>query len=282
MKKVIILKGLPASGKSTYAKNLIEENKGMYKRINKDDLRSMFDNSNWSRDNENFILKIRDEFILSALDNGKHVIVDDTNLALKHETRIRQLVKGKAKVEVVEFLDISVEECIKRDLKRVSSVGEKVIRGMYEQFLKPKIEPYKGNNNNPSAYIFDIDGTLALMKNRTPYEWEKVGQDQLNVVVQQVLVALQNQGNQIIIFTGRDGVCEPETKEWLKANHITYNHFDIRPTGNTEKDSIVKKRMFDEIKDKYNILGVFDDRNQVVEMWRDLGLTCFQVANGDF
>lgn len=281
MKKVIILKGLPASGKSTYAKKLIDENVGAYKRVNKDDIRAMLDNGKWSKDNEKFVLNVRDQLILLALDNGKHIIVDDTNLATKHEARIRQLVKGKARVEVVKF-DVDLEECIKRDLKRVNSVGEKIIRGMYEQFLKPKIEAYQGSDNNPSAYIFDIDGTLATMKDRSPYDWHKIDQDELNVTVRHQLRALQDQGNLIIIFTGRDGVCEAETKEWLKYNEISYDHFDIRPEGNTEKDSIVKKRMFDKIKDKYNIIAVFDDRDQVVEMWRELGLTCFQVAKGDF
>lgn len=56
----------------------------------------------------------------------------------------------------------------------------------------------------------------------------------------------------------------------------------MKPAGNTEKDSIIKRRMFDKIKDEYNILGVFDDRDQVVAMWRYLGLTCFQVDYGDF
>jgi len=279
MKKVIILKGLPASGKSTWAKNLVNKHHGRYKRINKDDLRAMLDDSKWSKDNEKFILTIRDQLILAALEDGKHVIVDDTNLHPKHEERIRQITKGLATVEVKVF-DTSLKVCIERDLKRPNSVGEKVIKGMYNQFMKPEVEQYVPDTEAQCAWIFDIDGTLARMGARTPYGWDLVGGDSLNESVRDVLHALQAEGAAIIIFTGRDGVCEEETKVWLTRYGITYDHFAIRPEGNTECDSIIKKRMFDEIKDKYNVLGVFDDRPRVIRMWRELGLKVFDVGDG--
>ena len=89
MIKVILTRGLPGSGKSTWAKKLIVENPNSYKRINKDDLRAMLDDSKYSNDSEKFILQVRDAMILMAIENGKHVIVDDTNLAPKHDARIR-------------------------------------------------------------------------------------------------------------------------------------------------------------------------------------------------
>lgn len=141
---------------------------------------------------------------------------------------------------------------------------------------------YEFDINNPSAFIFDIDGTLAERKGRGPYHWARVKNDSVKECVKEILMCLRNRGHKIIIFTGRDGCCEDLTKEWLEENQIPYDHFDIRPEGNTEKDSIVKKRMFDKIKDKYAVLGVFDDRDQVVEMWRSLGLQCFQVDYGNF
>lgn len=280
MKTVTILKGLPASGKTTQAKKFIDKNPGMYKRVNKDDLRAMLDNGKWSRDNEKLVLKLRDQIILAALEDGKHVLVDDTNLAPKHETHIRQLVKGKADVQVLSF-DITPEAAIKRDLKRPVSVGSEVIMRMYNQFLKPEVEKYLAPDDKPVAYIFDVDGTLALMKGRGPYDWNRVGEDEPNWRVLDILHDLQKHSS-IIVFTGRDGVCKSKTLEWLDAWGVELTHFDIRPEGNTEKDSIIKKRMFDKIKDDYNIQGVFDDRDQVVKMWRDIGLTCFQVAEGNF
>ena len=90
MLKMIMTKGLPASGKSTWAKKMIDNNPGVYKRANKDDLRMMLDNSKWSKSNEKFVLQIRDEIILQSLVNGKHVIVDDSNFAPIHLERMKQ------------------------------------------------------------------------------------------------------------------------------------------------------------------------------------------------
>lgn len=279
MIKVILTKGLPASGKSTWAKKLIAENPNSYKRINKDDLREMLDGGKYSKDNEKFVLEVRDALILLAIENGKHVIVDDTNLAPKHEARIKELIKGKARLIVQDFTDVPVETCIERDLKRSVSVGESVIRKMHKQFLD-KAEIYKEDENLPKAIIVDIDGTLAKMNGRGPFDWHRVKEDTCNEAIRKIVNNYY--GGDVIVFTGRDAVCKKDTTEWLDT-YITYNKLFMREEGNTEKDSIVKRRMFEEnVRGKYFIEYVLDDRNQVVDMWRSLGLTCLQVADGDF
>ena len=284
MKKVIILQGLPASGKSTWAKETIEKNPGQYKRINKDDLRAMLDNSNWSGDNEKFIIKTRNSMILGALESGKHVIVDDTNFHLKHITAITELVKGIAKVEIKPF-EISLHEAIERDLKRENSVGEGVIRKMWKQFIQPDIERYLIEDGT-YAIIVDVDGTLAhgIGALRGPYDWDKVGSDRPNTPVIDIVKRYNNDpGVKVIIVTGRDGSCEQLTKDWLQKYGVKWDEFYIRPEGNTEKDAVIKKRIYEEhIVDKYNVLFVLDDRKQVVDMWRELGLDCLQVDYGDF
>jgi predicted kinase len=133
MLKVIINRGLPASGKTTFSKSLMKNNP-TYKRVNKDDLRAMIDGGIWSKKNEQFIIKTRDELILKYLNAGYNVICDDTNIHHKHFQNISKLVKGLAEVVVNDsFLDIPVEECIRRDLDRVNSVGANVIINMNEQ-----------------------------------------------------------------------------------------------------------------------------------------------------
>lgn len=284
MKKVILTKGLPASGKSTWALEQIDKNPGMYKRVNKDDLRAMLDNSKWSKSNEKMILTVRDNIILSALEDGKHVIVDDTNLHLKHETHIRELVKGKAKVEIKDFTGISLNECIKRDSKRINSVGRKVIQNMYNSFLKPEPVIYERISNLPSAIICDIDGTIALMDGRSPFDWTEVGKDKINVPVYKVLHHFHNTGYAIMMLSGRDSVCRDETIKWLDDNNVPFDYLFMRKEGDNRKDTIVKKELFDEhIRNKYNVEFTLDDRNCVVEMWRnEIGLTVFQVAEGNF
>jgi len=279
MKKVYLTKGLPGSGKSTWAKEMVSKNPNSYKRVNKDDLRAMLDNGKHSEDAEKFILNVRDSIILLALENGKHVIVDDTNLAEKHENRIRQLIKGKAELIIQDFTNIPLEVCIKRDLLRTNSVGEKVIRDMYKQFIL-KTETYQEDNNLPKAILVDIDGTLAKMENRSPFDWSKVIEDKCNEVIKNIVKAYNGT---VIIFSGRDSVCREDTIKWLKSNNIKFDGLFMREEGNNEKDSIVKRRLFeDNIRGKYYIEYVLDDRNQVVDMWRNMGLTCLQVAEGDF
>jgi len=133
------------------------------------------------------------------------------------------------------------------------------------------------------AIIVDIDGTLAKMNGRGPFEWHRVGEDKVNEPVKTVVNALKKLYT-IIIFTGRDGVCLTETINWLIENQIHYDKLFIRGQGNNEKDSIIKRRLYDMyVKDEYQVDFVIDDRNQVVDMWRkDLGLTCFQCDYGDF
>jgi tRNA uridine 5-carbamoylmethylation protein Kti12 len=132
--RVILTKGLPGSGKTTWAKRVIAESPGAYKRVNKDELRVMLDAGRWSPGNERFVEAVRDQIILAAVDAGRHVIVDDTNLDPRHETHIRRLVDGRAEV-VVEDFDVPLDECIRRDGERPDPVGERVIRQMYRDFL---------------------------------------------------------------------------------------------------------------------------------------------------
>lgn len=169
--KLIMTKGLPGSGKSQWAKDLVTKEPGKWKRINKDDLRMMFDNGKWSKHNEHFVLLMRDTAALSALQHGWNVIIDDTNLAPKHELHLKELAaEAKADFEIKDFTNVSLEECIRRDQKRPNYVGEKVIRSMYRQFLQPKVESPVDDPNLPTAVICDIDGTLALFGDANPYD----------------------------------------------------------------------------------------------------------------
>ena len=92
--RLVATVGLPASGKTTWAKKIVLGFPGQYKRINKDDLRSMFDASKWTSNNEKFILDVRDTLITKALGEKMSVIVDDTNLAPKHIKRLKELAEN--------------------------------------------------------------------------------------------------------------------------------------------------------------------------------------------
>jgi predicted kinase len=281
MKTVILTKGLPGSGKTYWAKELMAQNPGRYKRINKDDLRAMIDDGKWSKHNEQFILKVRNSLILAALEEGCHVIVDDTNLHSKHEQHIRDLVKGLAAIEVRDFTDVPLETCLERDRKRQNYVGEKVITSMYRQFLQVKPVPPAYHANLPEAIICDLDGTLALMNGRNPYDAEKCESDLVNEPIADII---ERTGHSILLVSGRSEVHRPQTEAWLEKHHIRYMALFMRPEGDMRKDAIVKRELYENyILGQYNINYILDDREQMVRMWRDeLGLTCLQVADGDY
>lgn len=284
MKQVVLLRGLPGSGKSTWAAEFVREHAD-WKRINKDSLRDMLDGGAWSRGNEKFVLAARDLLIVEALVQGYHVIVDDTNLDPKHEKRIREISKGIATVQINDaFLEVSLDECIARDLKRPNSVGEQVIRRMYNQYLAPKIEPPVFDSNLPDAIIVDLDGTLALHTGRDPYDCERCEEDAPNEAVVTLIRywMASAEGWRILLVSGRDGRCRPQTERWLNAN-ISYDHLWMRAEGDMRDDRIVKREIYErEIKGLFNVRLVLDDRNKVVDLWRSLGLTCWQVNEGNF
>jgi predicted kinase len=279
MPKLLMLKGLPASGKSTHAKELAASG---WVRTNKDDLRAMLNDSNWSKSNEAAVLRLRDFIVLDALKRGKNVVVDDTNFAPIHEETLKKLAQDNKAGFEVKFFDTPLEECIKRDLKRPNSVGERVIKKMYNDYLKPAPAVYTAPEGAQYAVICDIDGTLAHMTDRSPYDWSRVDEDTVDRVVRSIFNG--QLGVRKILLSGRDSVCREATERWLYLNSVDYDDLFMRAEGDNRKDSVVKRELFDEhIRDKYNVLFVLDDRNQVVDMWRDeLGLKCFQVAPGDF
>ncbi len=282
MKKVLILQGLPASGKSSFAREILLREPGKWVRTNKDLLREMCHASYWTKNNEKFILGIRDRIILEALESGKHIIVDDTNFG-KNIDRIKELVKGKAQIEVDRhFLKVSVEECIQRDLKRPNSVGKDVIMRMYRQHLQEANPAIAYNPELPEAIIVDMDGTLAIMGDRSPYDVSRCDLDLPNKPVLETVLKWQA-STTIIVVSGRTDDGQAKTEQWLQKYGVQYQHIYLRRAGDMRKDSVVKEEIYRNfICDRYNISFILDDRQQVVDMWRGLGLTVFQVAEGDF
>jgi len=285
-------KGLPASGKSTWAREMQSKDPNIV-RVNKDDLRAMLHNGKWSKFNEKQVLAVRDQIIVNALVDGRNVIVDDTNLAEKHFETLKEIAKKHtAQVEVVDFTSVSVDECVARDAKRANSVGEKVIRDMSVRFLGGKkavsqpLNPVVFDDSLPYCVIFDLDGTLACIGDRSPYDSKACAGDLPNESIIRLFKTIASSvmySTEMIIFSGRKDNAEIETRDWLENQEIIAYQLHMRRVDDDRKDSIVKQEMFDAyVRGKYNVLFVVDDRDQVVKMWRDQGITCLQVNYGDF
>lgn len=273
---LLVLKGIPACGKSTYAKELVTQG---WKRVNKDDLRTMIDCGKWSRSNERIINFIEATTVKNLILNGHDVVVDDTNFAWESEWKDIAETSG-ADFEV-KFFDVPVMECIERDAKRgEKSVGAKVIMGMWNQYVRAKAPEHNPNLSN--CYIVDIDGTLAHTTNRSPYDYTKVYDDATDKPIKDIINVL-HEDTKIVVVSGREDSCYDETRRWLVDNGIKFDDLMMRTTGDKRNDAIVKQEIYEQfIKNNYNVLAVFDDRNRIVDMWRSIGLKCLQVDYGFF
>jgi predicted kinase len=298
MTRLLITRGLPASGKTTFARKL----QPRVVRVNRDDLRRMLHGRRlYTQSAEGQVTTAQRAAVEALLRAHADVIVDDTNLRAKTVRDWAELAAGfGATFEVHDFTDVPVDECIRRDADRPADdqVGEEGIRRMHDRYLAgrnlplpvPFVAPggpglvYEPDPDLPAAVLVDIDGTVALMGDRSPYDWSRVGSDAPNQAVIAAVRAMHAAGNAIVFCSGRDEVCRAETEAWLELYvGVPYEALFMRPEGDSRKDAVVKREIFDsEIRDRWRIIGVFDDRQQVVRMWRALGLTVFQVAEGDF
>ena len=304
MTTLTITRGLPGSGKTTWAKSWAETCRAPKPvRVNRDDTRFLLYGkySGLTFSEEQQVTKIQQGQAAQMLTGGFDVIIDDTNLNAKTVKGWQRIARDNgARFQNVDF-PMGLDECKKRVASRVVAGGrfvpDDVIDKMRNKYLRtgfPEINPlepqkvlaevYKTTPGLQRAWIVDVDGTLTTGPNlRSPYDWDKVGQDRPNLPILWVLDALSDRGDLILVISGRDGSCEAETRSWLGAQNIHFTRLFMRAPGDTRKDAVVKAEIFDrEIRGNWNVEGVFDDRQQVVDFWRSIGLTCFQVAEGKF
>jgi predicted kinase len=309
---LVITRGLPASGKTTWAREWVAQDPTRL-RVNRDDLRLMTTGRLvLSGRLEDTITVAQHAAVEALLRAGHGVVVDDTNLRLRHARAWAELAeRAGARFGVREFTDVPLEVCLARDAARAAAgeraVGEALIRDLHDRFLahgplppvlvpepapvpipqrsvdRPMPGTYVPDPTLPPAWIVDVDGTLALLGRRSPYAWHRVGEDAPNPPVVELVRALRAAGNAVVVVSGRDGVARAATLAWLDRHEIPHDVLLLRRRGDTRRDSVVKREIFDRsIRHVWQVRGVLDDRDQVVRMWRGLGLTCAQVAPGDF
>ncbi|KAB7731469.1 AAA family ATPase [Rudanella paleaurantiibacter] len=314
MQHLLILIGISGSGKSTFARQFVQD-KPNYLRLNRDELRrsvlpvSLGEYWKWDEKRKNRIERLVSDLeqtaLHSALDGGWNVVMDNTHLRARYIHELLKRVESREIEVTFRLLEVPLDEAIRRDANRPDSVGETAIREQSErlkQFRKqfdvgqrlifPKANPVPvptvQSSNLPKCILVDIDGTVAKIHDRSPFDWLKVGRDKPNPPVLNVVRAMHEAGYAIIFMSGRDSLARPETINWLWRHMgwregTDYQLF-MRKQNDMRKDAIVKRELFDaHIRGRYFVEVILDDRDQVVALWRrDLGLPCFQVDYGNF
>lgn len=307
MTTVHVIAGLPASGKTSLARKIIAETGAL--RFNLDDARAMMGigKESWSKEREDVAVATMLAGLKAATNAGYDTVVDNTHLVPRLPRLYRkQLGPLGVTFRVHDLTDVPVDECIERDRQRQNPVGDDVIRKLAARMADarkhgwrltdkwmavetaPDPKPYHGTPGAPRAVIFDLDGTLAINDgHRSPYDYTKVIDDSLCVSVAEIARTLRVGGLVLLYVSGRKAECRDDTIAWLVRHGLVQRpttHLLMRRDGDDRPDYIVKRELFDRyIRDNYDVVGVFDDRDQVVtHCWRAMGIQCFQVAPGDF
>ncbi|MEX2534537.1 MAG: HAD family acid phosphatase [Trueperaceae bacterium] len=146
----------------------------------------------------------------------------------------------------------------------------------------------------PTTVICDLDGTLADIEHRVHYirgsgrsDWDAFFRACIeDLPVRNTIHLVQRLhevGFRVLIVSGRSDMVRAETEEWLEQHAVPYDGLLMRRNEDHRSDTIVKAEMVDELGiGPKDVLMVLDDRNKVVEMWRERGFHTFQVAPGDF
>jgi predicted kinase len=283
MTKVVLLRGLPASGKTTKSLEYLAH--GNFVRLNRDDLRdSLFKGLDWSGKREKIVKQVQMSMAVRAIDAGYSVVIDDTNLTQYHKDRWEGLAKDMNSSFVVDEIKTDYHECIRRDRVRDKKVGDHVITQMALE-----------NDMLPSRNIIicDIDGTIADLTHRLHYVWgdtkdwpsffDLVGQDKFRGGVwKDVIDDAFEHDAEVIFVSGRSDVTRDDTTIWLRQ-YTGLNSFKLimRQSWDRRDDTVVKKEMYDKYLSRMRVVRVYDDRPRVIRMWRDLGLEVVNVGTGE-
>lgn len=281
--KLIMLKGFPASGKSTKAKEILAGG-GEYFRVNRDLLRTMLHNDIWSHKREKVTIDTQKMVAIQLLIDGKNVIIDDTNLSQKHEDIWKGIAtEVGAKFEVIDMMkEVTVAECIKRNKERPNAVPSGVIENMALQYNALGLK---------KIVVCDIDGTVADGEHRQNHlqgekkDWKAYFAEMHNDIprkdiYEKAMDEAVAEGAELIFVSARPEDYRKETEKWLKKHGMDYMNLVMRRKGDKRPDTDVKGEIYNRYLKQYEIVKVFDDRPVVIRMWQALGLEVEDCGNG--
>jgi predicted kinase len=309
MLKIFYLKGAPACGKSTWAKTEIAKDPLNYLRVNNDDIRSMANSSVFSADYEKLIRETRLFLIKQGIQRGLNIIVDNVNSSKRNWEDVCKIAKESNKdVQVIEKnFYVELDELLERNSKRegVARVPDDVVKKFWKElggkqfahypskveiFTKRSwaadkiVEPMAQDEGLPRAIICDLDGTLAKIGDRSPYDASLCDiTDVGNEHVVQTVKLHYDVGYKIIFCSGRMNKDRDPTVRFIDKCLPNMEYVLLMRRDNDQRrDALVKEEIFNEnIRGKYWVKLVIDDRISVCRLWHGMGLNLLRVGDPD-
>ena len=302
IKKLILTRGIPGSGKSTWAKAWVAEDPEHRIRLNWDDMRNML-GPYWvpSRENINKTMLWCAINAAAYCDKPYEIVIDNMNLNPKGWKEFEEWIETynhsahsvNNKVQyVLEFKDffISVDECIRRDAMRNNPIGEKTIKDIwrrYKHFIQThEVEKLvnnliKDDDTKPYCVVVDMDSTMCFNTQKRAWYGDGSTEAMLNDTPNMGVVRLiEHQNYPVIVCTGRNKAQKEVTEKWLNKYNIFPKEFYMREDGDYRNGVEVKEELINKILEKYNIITIFEDCEPIVQRFREMGLTVLQPNKG--
>ena len=278
--KITVLSGLQASGKSTLTKEMVEKNSN-YGRVNRDQLRQMVFNGNWTPKREKIIVEMEKAIATVLLKHSNSVVVDDTNVNFKN----KQFWESFAKEQKVEHELIKIETdlatCIERDRLRTESekIGEAIIQkfALSNGFI---------DWGDKKIIVCDLDGCIANEDHRAHFrqtekkDWNSYFAGIPNDTVYQEVVDMVNRWSAthtIVLSTGRPDTTQHETLAWLRnVANVKFDYLFMRNGSDRRPASFIKLDILNKLP-KHKIEMVLDDSPTCVRMYREQKLKVIPV-----
>lgn len=275
--KAIVTVGISCSGKSSFAAKMVEQHN--YTEINRDWIRFnvVAPGSDWrtykfTKVREKEVTDVADKLLMECWAAERNIVISDTNLNTGRRCALIQKLQDLGYDVEVKVFNVSYDEAVKRDNYRQNGVGQNVIYKQMQDFNDMSMrKTYEPNDSLEKAIIVDVDGTIAKMNGRGPFEWNRVGEDEPRWFVIDMVINYARQGYAIIIVSGRSDECKAETLEWLTYNGVPFKELHMRHEGDYRRDSVIKEEIFwTKLADRYNIEAAIDDRPMMIRTWYEL------------
>lgn len=292
---LLFTRGIPASGKSTYAQKWVTQDPENRARVNRDDIRFklfgkyVFDKKERG-EKEAAVTRFEEDLIRKNLAAGKSVVSDNMHLNPKFLSNLLKIAKeNNVKVEHKDF-PITLEEALKRNSKRDRVVDESALREIYKRSLGPNGEfhlfpgsyptkPFVKPDKKRHAVIVDMDGTLSDTRDIVHFVRDGKYRDfdsfhrhsyftPPNKQVLDMVMDAHNKGLKIIITTARNETYREVTQAWLDRLNVPYENIYMRADNDGRPDYVVKDEIYNtQIKHDYDVVRAIDDNPQAVQAW---------------